>query len=125
MAIVGELLSSDRSSELYQKIYRSNFIKKSLFLPYLGLTLISANKILHCGFYCADRLPLECSESFVIYSTIHHQINENEINLTIRPRQENFFGEPSHATITIEVRLKFYEWIPQRPFCDVIDENIF
>ena len=42
-----------------------------------------------------------------IFSTIHHQINENEINLTIRPRQDNFFGEhgePSHATITIEVR---------------------
>lgn len=43
-------------------------------------------------------------------STIHHQINENEINLTIRPRQENFFGEPSHATITIEVIKKSPLW---------------
>ncbi|KAG5678601.1 hypothetical protein PVAND_008262 [Polypedilum vanderplanki] len=36
------------------------------------------------------------------HGTIHHKINENEINLTIRPSQEDFFGEPSHATITIE-----------------------
>ncbi|CRL08569.1 CLUMA_CG021403, isoform A [Clunio marinus] len=41
-------------------------------------------------------------ENDIDRGTIHHQINENEINLTIRPRQENFFGEPSHATITIE-----------------------
>ncbi|XP_070495902.1 metal regulatory transcription factor 1-like [Chironomus tepperi] len=34
--------------------------------------------------------------------TIYHQINENEINLTIRPGQGEFLGEPSHATITIE-----------------------
>lgn len=40
---------------------------------------------------------------FIYCRTILHQINENEINLTIRPSQENFFGEPSHATITIEV----------------------
>lgn len=42
------------------------------------------------------------------YSTIFHQINENEINLTIRPRQhDQLFGEPSHATITIEVSYRF------------------
>lgn len=41
--------------------------------------------------------------SFPFRRTIHHQITENEINLTIRPNQEHLFGEPSHATITIEV----------------------
>lgn len=49
----------------------------------------------------------ESQKSFLIIvllnRTIHHQINENEINLTIRPGQGEFLGEPSHATITIEV----------------------
>lgn len=50
--------------------------------------------------------------------TIHHQINENEINLTIRPGQnQNFVGEPSHATITIEVSLELCRQFPSAPGC--------
>lgn len=58
----------------------------------------------HISTFCDSSVEMKLfNNSDNNHGIIHHQINENEINLTIRPSQENLFGEqPSHATITIE-----------------------